>query len=62
LSSSKGAKVLPTIDMAFSYGLGVSPIACRLFLLNEIWPSKKGYIDFIREHSEEEKIIISKNK
>jgi len=41
LSSSKGAKVFPIIDMAFSYGLGISPIACRLLLLDETWPSKK---------------------
>lgn len=40
LSSSKGAKVFPIIEMAFSYGLGVLPIACRLRLLKEIFPVK----------------------
>lgn len=38
LSSSKGANVFPIIEIAFSYGLGVSPIACKLRLLNEILP------------------------
>lgn len=41
LSSSKGAKVFPIIEMAFSYGLGVSPMACKLRLLNETLPSIK---------------------
>lgn len=39
LSSSRGAKVFPMIEMAFSYGLGVSPMACKLRLLNETLPS-----------------------
>jgi len=39
LSSSNGARVLPMIVMAFSYGFGVFPIACKLLLLNEILPS-----------------------
>jgi hypothetical protein len=39
LSSSRGAKVFPMIERAFSYGLGESPMACRLRLLNETLPS-----------------------
>lgn len=39
LSSSKGDKVRPIIEIACSYGLGVLPIAWRLFLLNEYLPT-----------------------
>ena len=39
LSPSKGAKVFPMIEMAFSYGLSASPMPCRLQLLNETLPS-----------------------
>lgn len=42
LSSSNGARVFPIIEMAFSYGFGVSPIACRLRLLNDALPSIKA--------------------
>lgn len=41
LSSSNGAKVFPTTEIAFSYGLGSFPMACRLRLLNETLPSVK---------------------
>jgi hypothetical protein len=39
LSSSKGAKALPTIVIACSYGFGTSPILCRLCLLKDFIPN-----------------------
>lgn len=39
LSSSKGDRVRPIMEIACSYGLGVPEIAWRLLLLNENFPA-----------------------
>jgi hypothetical protein len=43
------------------YGLGLSPIPCRLLLFNETLPLKKWmHIGFISEHFEKEKYVQAK--